>query len=617
MQSTRVPVLPDERPQPSVDDSTLPPGLPLFFGTAGRPLAGWYHAVGQNLTPRTGVVICAPFGYEMMCVYRASRHLAEQLAANGAPTIRFDYDGTGDSAGSDHDPARVAAWIDSIGLAIDELKMRSGVTDVVLFGLRFGALLSAAYAQRHPVSGLVLMAPIASGRAFVRELRALEVINGGAASSDTGERDTLGYHLSDDTRADLTRIDLTRLETAPAAHALVIGRDDLPAGEQPLVTALQRVGVVVTSTVTGDFADMVVAPHKALVPFQLWDEVVRWVQQVPLQEQPLSVFPAAKTASVSAPAQLAIVETPHGAVRETFVSDGAVFGVLCRPAEPTAAGTVAPFRAPLPTVLLLNIGMNHHVGCHRLWVTASRLWATRGYQVLRLDSSGIGDSATGDMSAERALYSGQATEDLRRVMDVLEKTQGAKRFLLCGLCAGAFMAYHTAVVDSRVVGTVMINLRAFEWRDGDTLDEYQRNTFTSAEFYRRAAMAPRSWKRLANGDLHASVIAKKMVRRFGVRTRTALSRLWVASRGASTGPTVLDNMRTLCRRGTDVLMIFGTDEPGIDLMEDQLGGRASRMRKEPLFRVATIDGADHTFTGRAQREELLAMLDEHLRRRLS
>ncbi|MFN7983053.1 MAG: alpha/beta hydrolase [Vicinamibacterales bacterium] len=391
MQSTRVPALREERPQASVGEATLPPALPLFFGTAGRPLAGWYHAVGQNLTPPTGVVICAPFGYEMMCAYRACRHLAERLAANGAPTIRFDYDGTGDSAGSDHDPARVAAWIDSIGLAIDELKTRSGVTDVVLFGLRFGALLSAAYAQRHPVSGLVLMAPIASGRAFVRELRALAVMNGGAAPSESGECDTLGYHLSGDTRADLARIDLTQLETAPAAHALVIGREDMPAAEQPLVAALQSAGVAVTATVTADFADMVVAPHKALVPFQLWDEVVRWVQQVPPQEQPLSVFPVAKTSSVSAPAQLAIVDTPNGAVRETFVSDGAVFGVLCRPAEPTAApGTVAPFRAPLPTVLLLNIGMNHHVGCHRLWVTASRLWATRGYQVLRLDSSGIG-----------------------------------------------------------------------------------------------------------------------------------------------------------------------------------------------------------------------------------
>lgn len=618
MQPSRQSTLRDERAQPNIGESITPPAVPLFFGTAGRPLSGWYHATAQHARPRIGVVICAPYGYEMMCTYRACRHLAEGFAASGVPALRFDYDGTGDSAGSDDDPDRVTAWVDSIGLAVDELEACSGVTDIVLFGLRFGALLAAEYARRRPVTGLVLMAPIASGRAFVRELRALAVMNSDSPIA-TGERehDLLGYHLSAETRAELASIDLATLAERPAAHALIIGRDDLPAAEQTLVDALARTGVSTSSAVTSDFADMVIAPHHATVPFQLWDDVVRWVQQVPLQQHALSAFPTAAAPVGGGPAQLAIVDTPDGQVRETFVSDGAVFGVLSRPAEdPAPIGTVAPFRAPLPTILLLNIGMNHHVGCHRLWVTASRMWATRGYQVLRLDSSGIGDSASRDMNAERALYSGQPSEDVRRVMDVLEKTQGARRFLLCGLCAGAFTAYHTAVVDPRVVGVVMINLRAFEWRDGDTLDEYQRNTVKSADFYRRAAMEPRSWLRLASGDLHARVIAKKVARRYGTRARSVVKRLWNASRGASAA-TVLDNMRMLCRRGTDVLMVFGSDEPGIDLMEDQLGGGASRMRSEPAFRVATIDHADHTFTGRAQRRELLEMLDVHLRRRRS
>jgi len=617
MQSTRNSTLRDERARPSVAESTTPPAVPLFFGTAGRPLFGWYHAAGQHARARIGVVVCAPFGYEMMCTYRACRHLAEALAASGVPAMRFDYDGTGDSSGSDYDPDRVNAWVGSIGLAIDELKTRSGVTDIVVFGLRFGALLAAEYARRHPVNALVLMAPITSGRTFVRELRALAVMNGGRATQGgDGELDTLGYHLSGETRTALARIDLLTLTESPAVEALVIGREDLPGAEQPFVLALERSGVLVSSSVTRDFANMVVAPHQATVPFELWDEVVRWVQQVPLQ--PNDSRTGFRAATSNAPAQLAIIDTPGGPVRETFVSDGTVFGVLCRPSEhPSPAGTVVPLRAPLPTILLLNVGMNHHVGCHRLWVTASRAWAARGYQVLRLDSSGIGDSASRDMQAERALYSGQATDDVRRTMDVLENTQGAKRFLLCGLCAGAFMAYHTAVVDPRVVGVVMINVRAFEWHEGDTLDEYQRNTSKSTDFYRRAALQPQSWIRLASGNLHARVIAKKMLRRLRVRASGTWTRLWTARRGGAAGTTVLENMRTLCRRGTDVLMVFGSDEPGIDLMEEQLGSGASRMKREPSFRVTTIDQADHTFTGRAQRDELMATLDEYLQRRRS
>ncbi len=616
MQPTRNLTLPDALAQPALGESATPSAVALFFGTAGRPLFGWYHAAAQAARPDVGVVICAPYGYEMMCTYRACRHLADRCAANGVPALRFDYDGTGDSAGSDHDPDRVNAWVQSIGLAIDELKARSGVADVVLFGFRFGALLAAEYARQHPVNALVLMAPIASGRMFVRELRVLEVMHGGRPTDGEGASDdTLGYHLSSETRADLARIDLTKVVGPPARHALIIGREDLPAAEQPLVETLTAAGVAVSSTVTSVFPGMVVAPHQVVVPFQLWDDVVRWVQDVP--PSPPQMRASFSAQSPGGPAQLAIVETPDGPVRETFVSDGKVFGVLCRPVESRtpSASTVAPFRAPLPTVLLLNIGMNHHVGCHRLWVTASRMWARRGYQVLRLDSSGIGDSASGDLRAERALYSGQAIEDVRRVMNVLEKSHGARRFLLCGLCAGAFTAFHTAVADSRVSGIVMINLRAFEWHEDDTLEEYQRRTLKPANFYRRAALQPRSWIRLAKGDLHTRTIATRLLRRASIRARVTWRQMRDAVRGAGAGPSIADNMKMLCRRGTEVLMIFGSDEPGLDVMEEQLGTGASRMHDEPLFRVATIAGADHTFTGRAERHELLTMLDEHLPRR--
>ena len=91
------------------------PPIPLFFGDPRRSLFGWFHpAVPQR---RRGAVICSPIGYESILCHRAGRHLAERLAAAGIPALRFDYDGTGDSVGSDHDPGRVRAWIDSIHTA--------------------------------------------------------------------------------------------------------------------------------------------------------------------------------------------------------------------------------------------------------------------------------------------------------------------------------------------------------------------------------------------------------------------------------------------------------------------------------------------------------------------
>src|SRR4051812_34449398 len=95
-----------------------PRAMPTWFGPAERPLFGWYHAPALATARACGVVLCNPFGYEMMCSHRAYRHLAERLATAGFPVLRFDYDGTGDSAGDGEDPERVESWLGSIDLAV-------------------------------------------------------------------------------------------------------------------------------------------------------------------------------------------------------------------------------------------------------------------------------------------------------------------------------------------------------------------------------------------------------------------------------------------------------------------------------------------------------------------
>ena len=88
------------------------------------------------------MVLCNPLGYEAMSVHRTYRHLAQQLASSGFYTLRFDYDGTGDSSGTPHDPGRLRAWLDSIAAAVAEVRSRTGSPQVALFGVRFGATLA-------------------------------------------------------------------------------------------------------------------------------------------------------------------------------------------------------------------------------------------------------------------------------------------------------------------------------------------------------------------------------------------------------------------------------------------------------------------------------------------
>ena len=72
---------------------------PLYFGERTRRLFGVYtpaHAAGR---PARGVVLCHPWGQEYLHAHRSLRKLGDLLAAAGFDVLRFDYFGTGDSAG--------------------------------------------------------------------------------------------------------------------------------------------------------------------------------------------------------------------------------------------------------------------------------------------------------------------------------------------------------------------------------------------------------------------------------------------------------------------------------------------------------------------------------------
>ena len=63
----------------------------------------------------------------------------------------------------------------SVGHAVDALRAHAGVDWVVLLGLRLGTLIATlAAARRDDIDSLVAIAPVVTGKAHVRELRALQ-----------------------------------------------------------------------------------------------------------------------------------------------------------------------------------------------------------------------------------------------------------------------------------------------------------------------------------------------------------------------------------------------------------------------------------------------------------
>ena len=88
----------------------------VWFGPEERPLYGWVSTPAGGLV-RGGAILCPPMGEEGRSAHRTFRRLAETLADQGIVALRFDYDGTGDSAGLQDDPDRVASWLASVEAA--------------------------------------------------------------------------------------------------------------------------------------------------------------------------------------------------------------------------------------------------------------------------------------------------------------------------------------------------------------------------------------------------------------------------------------------------------------------------------------------------------------------
>ena len=150
-------------------------------------------------------------------------------------------------------------------------------------------------------------------------------------------------------------------------------------------------------------------------------------------------------------------------------------------------GIIAASPSPLPDapmIVILNSGIIHRVGAHRVYVPLSRALAAAGFPVLRFDLSGIGDS---ENRVDMLSPFDASLADIREVLDSLESSRQVRRFVLLGLCSGADHAILYSGRDKRVVGVAMIDPSVPKTRG------YYRR------FYLRRLFSLTSWRNLVRG----------------------------------------------------------------------------------------------------------------------
>jgi pimeloyl-ACP methyl ester carboxylesterase len=102
-------------------------------------------------------------------------NMARALAASGVDTIRFDYPGTGLSAGTTRE-LTVNRGMEALAGAVAYARQR-GAARIDLLGFRFGGYLALAKASELPVAQIIVWEPILDLAAHFRELLRIEVAN--------------------------------------------------------------------------------------------------------------------------------------------------------------------------------------------------------------------------------------------------------------------------------------------------------------------------------------------------------------------------------------------------------------------------------------------------------
>lgn len=226
---------------------------PFFLAGASGPLFALFHPPKEPAVRDECFVFVPPFGEEANRSRRVVALQAQALAAAGIGVLLLDLFGCGDSAGELAD-ATWDRWLADVDVAAGWIEREQGVK-VGLWGLRLGASLAVAVAERYPrrFSRLLLWEPVVSGQAFLTQVLRSRVAS--AMNKDMGQRETTdslrqrlskgeslevsGYIVAPELAAGIDAVDLAAcgLRGLPAIHWMEV------AGEvgHPLSAPARRV----------------------------------------------------------------------------------------------------------------------------------------------------------------------------------------------------------------------------------------------------------------------------------------------------------------------------------------------------------------------------------------
>ncbi|WP_029226771.1 serine aminopeptidase domain-containing protein [Burkholderia ubonensis] len=548
---------------------------------------GWLH---EGNRPH-GIVICEPLGHEALWLHKLVRSIAEHLADRGFPVLRFQYPASGDSLGDERDSERFDHMLESIRHAVRTLRENAALDSLTLIGVRAGAALALLAADGiRGLTRFIALAPVVRGRSYVRELslvaqRWLDNVPPTVRDAVRDERpfNVLGHMYPDDLVGALRCIDLCHaaghMRTLPARALLV----DVPYGDSPALSdALQARGVAVSIHMCSDWGAIMREPHGSRLPDALPDTIANWIDDGPdaavraIAQRPVSGIALAGNGSVE---------------RLICVGPQQLVGVLCEP----AGGFI---RAAAPTLLIANTAANPRSADGRLAVRLARSLAALGIRSLRIDASGIGDSGRCARDDQSDIpYSDQVIADMISAARWL-KEAGHHKIVAFGICSGAYASLHAAA-RGPLAGAIAVNLPVFIWPRGATLANVVKNQTNSMRGYVASLRSADKWRRLLIDGRDLRPVLRALIR-FVADFMTVPVRRLMERVGREPGKdTPRGLLHDMSVRGIQAHFIYGTFDPGVDVVVRHFGPVSRAFAHLPNVSVDTQDALDHSLHGNA------------------
>jgi alpha-beta hydrolase superfamily lysophospholipase len=569
--------------------------IPVIFSNT----LGLFTPSSAAFSPgHTAVLFVSPWGYEELCARKFWRLLADDLAEAGIPSLRFDYPGTGDALDLHDASAGIGIWHDSTVAAARTLRDISGATRLILIGQGIGASLAwEAAGDIGNVSGLALLAPVISGRTWLRELSVWNSLTEKMADEKQGSGRGLtisGLNIPEEIVAGIRGIKLENTAVSTDPRYFVLARGDRPT-ETQFAAYLERSGGRVETAPFEDYDRFVGNLMFSTPPRGALQEVKQWA--VSVAEQTPAEKAVNRRTGISLPDYIGKSQKGDGFVETPvrFGENNRLYGILC---EPAAARRGA-------MVLMLTTSYERMSGWGRIAADTARSLARAGVPSLRFDAANVADSPANADAPDQVVYSAAQLADVDAAVAFL-KSRDEGPVVVAGRCSGAYLSFLAAVRRDYFPAVVAANIYIFHLDSSQSIDEIMRFVPTPMKNYWSKILRPSTWRRILSGEVslkYGFINLSKRMWKSGLALVEPLSRSF---------PSLFEDQRAvdaafqrIAAHGTELSLMYSEDDAGLANFANQFGADGYKLRRYPNVSFTLIPGADHGLTTEGAREAYL------------